>query len=53
MADREYHEGPEAARRFADALGRVLKVSKSELLKREAAWKRARQRQKRRRAKTA
>jgi hypothetical protein len=41
-SEREYHEGPDAADRFEDTLRRVLKVSKEELLKREAAYKKAR-----------
>lgn len=31
----EYHEGPEATRRFEDTLGRILKVSKDELEQRK------------------
>ena len=38
----DHHEGPEAARRFEDALKRVLKVSKRELTKREAAYHKSR-----------
>jgi hypothetical protein len=45
----EHHEGPDAARRFEDTLGRVLKVSKEELAKREAAYKKARRTAKTRR----
>jgi hypothetical protein len=32
----EYHEGPEAARRFTEGMERILRVSKEELTKREA-----------------
>ena len=32
----EYHEGAEAARRFDTTMQRVLRVSKEELIKREA-----------------
>jgi len=38
----EFHEGPEAARRFEDTMSRVLSVSKDELLKREAAYQKSR-----------
>lgn len=38
----EYHEGPEAAHRFEGTMKRVLTVSKEELDKREAAYKKAR-----------
>jgi hypothetical protein len=41
MSDAD-HEGPDAAKRFESVLGRVLSVSKDELLKREARWKKAR-----------
>lgn len=37
-----HHEGPDAARRFERALGRVLVVSKTELDKREANEKKKR-----------
>lgn len=37
-----HHEGPEAARRFERALGRVLTVSKVELDKRAATDKKKR-----------
>ena len=36
------HEGPAAARRFEDTMGRVLQVSKEELGRREAAYQDAR-----------
>jgi hypothetical protein len=36
------HEGPEAAKRFERLLGRVVKVSKEELQKREAEYKQRR-----------
>lgn len=42
----EYHEGPEAARRFDDATARLLRVSKTELIKREAAYQKSRRRSK-------
>jgi hypothetical protein len=45
--DREHHEGPEAARRFEHTMSRVLTVSKAELDKREAAYKKSRRRRKR------
>lgn len=48
----EYHEGPEAARLFELALNRVLSVSKEELNKREAAYKKARKAKKARRKKS-
>lgn len=38
----EYHEGLEAARRFTENMQRVLRVSKVELEKREAADKKSR-----------
>ena len=51
--DREpHHEGPEAARRFEHTLGRVLTVSKDELAKREAAYKRGRRAKKSRTRRT-
>lgn len=37
----EYHEGPQAAQRFERTLGHVLKVSKEELARREAAYQEA------------
>lgn len=37
----EYHEGPDAARRAEHTLARVLAVSKEELTKREAAYKKS------------
>jgi len=39
---KEYGEGPEAAERFNQTMTRVLKVSKEELTKREAAYKKSR-----------
>jgi hypothetical protein len=53
MAAREYHEGPDAAERFESSLRRILKISKEELLKREADWKRTRAARKPRRKKSA
>jgi hypothetical protein len=50
---REYHEGPDAARRFESGLTRVMSVPKDELARREAAWKKARSRKKARAKKTA
>jgi hypothetical protein len=47
---REYHEGPDAARRFESALNHALSVPKAELVKREARWKKARKADKTRRA---
>lgn len=38
----EYHEGPEAARRFSEGMTRILRVSKDEILRREAAQKKSR-----------
>ena len=38
----EYHEGPEAVRRAEHTLVKVLTVTKAELDKREAAYKKAR-----------
>lgn len=38
----EFHEGPEAGRRFTEGVKRVLRVSKDELVKREAADRTAR-----------
>jgi hypothetical protein len=38
----EHQEGPEAAQRFEGTLRRVLTVSKEELTKREAAYKKSR-----------
>lgn len=38
----DYHEGPEASRRAEHTLNRVLTVSKDELAKREAAYKKSR-----------
>ena len=39
----EHREGPEAARRFATTLKRIVSVPKAELVKREAAYKKSRQ----------
>ena len=38
----EYHEGPKAADRFTGLMRRVLSVSKDELAKREADYRKAR-----------
>ena len=48
--DREHHEGPDAARRFQHTMGRILTVSKAELDKREAAYKKSRRAKKTRAA---
>jgi hypothetical protein len=45
-------EGEANARRFESVLARVLRVSKDELTKREAAYKRSRRATKRRHART-
>jgi predicted GIY-YIG superfamily endonuclease len=45
----EHQEGPGAAQRFERTLGRVLTVSKAELAKREAAYKKSRRLKKARR----
>lgn len=47
---KEYREGPEAAERFNGTMNRVLKVSKEELTKREAAYQKTRRGKKSRRA---
>lgn len=36
------HEGPDAAERFTNLLGRVMSVSKDELTKREATYQKQR-----------
>jgi hypothetical protein len=38
----QFHEGPEAAQRAESAMSRILKVSKAELTKREAAYQKSR-----------
>jgi hypothetical protein len=48
--ERECHEGPEAVRRFANVMTRVLQVSKDELARREAAYKKIRRAKNARRA---
>lgn len=48
----EFHEGPDAAKRFESVMSRLVSVSKDELIKREAAWKKARQRKAARRKKS-
>lgn len=45
-----HHEGPEAARRFEHTISHVLTVSKDELTKREAAYKKSRRAKKTRAA---
>ena len=42
----EYREGPEAAKKFDDALSRIVKVSKDELAKREAHYQKTEGRKK-------
>lgn len=44
-----YQDGPEAAKRFDDAMDRILRVSKTDLTKREAEYQRSRPRKSRRR----
>jgi hypothetical protein len=51
--EREYHEGAHAARRFENTMRQVLSVSKDELLRREAAYKKARKAKKSRPKKSA
>ena len=46
-------EGEANTRRFESVLGRVLRMSKDELAKREAAYKRSRRATKRRHRRTA
>jgi hypothetical protein len=48
----EHHEGPEAAQRFERTLERVLTVSKAELTKREAAYKKTRRAKKTRQSRS-
>jgi hypothetical protein len=50
---REYHEGPQAAERFRETLRTVLTVSKDELVRREAAYKKSRKAKKSRAKKSA
>jgi hypothetical protein len=45
-------EGPEAARRFETTLKRIVSVAKTELVKREAAYKKSRQAKRSRASKT-
>jgi hypothetical protein len=49
----QYDEGPQAAEQFRSVLTRVLSVSKEELLKHEAAWKKARKTKKTRTERSA
>ena len=44
----EYHEGPDAARRFERTLSRLISVSKDELGKREASERKSRLRKRNR-----
>jgi len=45
---KNYREGTTAARRFEQTMGRVLKVSKEELTKREVAYQKSRRTKRRR-----
>jgi hypothetical protein len=47
---KDYHEGPEAARRAEQTMARILTVSKDELTKREAAYKKSRRHSKKSRS---
>ena len=38
-AKKEYYEGPEALRRFNAAMGKILSVSKEEIVRRESEYK--------------
>jgi hypothetical protein len=38
----QYHEGPDAARRFENTMSRVLSASKDELTRRETDYRKAR-----------
>jgi len=40
---KDYHEGPEAARRFQDAVRQILAVPREEYAKRHKAWEKARE----------
>jgi hypothetical protein len=51
-SDEHHHEGPEAAQRFERTMSRVLTVSKTELAKREAAYKKSRRAKKTRATRT-
>ncbi len=42
---KEYHEGPESARRFEDAVRKVMTVPREEYEKRHTAWEKARKNQ--------
>ena len=46
---KHYREGPEAVERFDGTMNRLLKVSKEELAKREAAYQKSRRTKKARR----
>ena len=53
MADDErFHHGTDAAQRFEGAMSRLIKVSKEELTKREAAYQKSRRARKRRLSQT-
>jgi hypothetical protein len=43
----EFIEGPEAFKRFQDAMKEIVSVSKDELKRREAAWRQKRTKTKR------
>lgn len=51
-APTEHGEGPDAARRFEHTMNRLLRVSKDELTKREADYKKSRRAQKNRSGKS-
>jgi len=42
---KDYHEGPEAARRFQDAVRQILAVPREEYERRHKAWEKARKKQ--------
>jgi hypothetical protein len=50
MKEPEYIEGRQATEKFDDVMRKILSVSKDELKKREKAWKRKRERAKKKRA---
>ena len=49
MKEREYIEGPEAPQKFDVVMRKIISVSKEELQKREKAWRRKRERAKKKR----
>jgi len=44
---KDFHEGPAAAKRFVDAMRKVLSVPRDEIKRREEEWKKARKGQRR------